>query len=217
MQEKQQLLLDALNSRYATKVFDPDNKIEDEKLQALLESIPLTPSAINAQPWHLFVVRNLQEKTRLAEAAMGYNQPKYINADSLFIFCAKTDFTLDDFVAVEEMVAKVRNKGVDEARITSMSGYIESMEAEDKKQWLQKQLYLMLGQFLTSCAILQVDSCPIEGFDPKHMDQLLNLSEKGLTAVVTVAVGYRAADDFNQLDRAAKARFPAEEVITLID
>jgi len=217
MQETNQILLKALKTRYATKVFDADKKIDKDKFQTLLETLPLTPSAINSQPWHVFIVRNQQEKQRLAEAAMGYNRPKYTDADYLFIFCAKTNFTIEDFIVIEKMVATVRNTEVDEPRIQAMSGYISSMDNEEIQQWTKKQVYIMLGQFLASCALLEIDSCPIEGFDPEKMDDLLNLADKGLSSVVTVATGYRSKDDFNQLDKAPKARFQAKELITIIE
>ncbi len=191
-------------------------KIENEKIQILLESIPLTPSAINSQPWHVYVIRNQQEKQRLAAAAMEYNRSKYTDADYLFVFCAKTDFTVEDYVAIEKRVTQIRNTEVDQGRVQTMSGYIHSMEKEQIQQWTQKQLYIMLGQFLTSCVLLEMDACPIEGFEPLQMNKLLNLSEKGLTSVVTVSVGYRDKDDFNQLDKAPKARLPIDEVMTII-
>ncbi len=217
MEEKTKILLSALNNRYATKVFDPDKKIPKEKVDALLESIPLTPSSINAQPWHIFVVSNQKMKENLAQAAWGINQTKYINADYLFIFCAKKDYTLLDYIHLEELVARVRGVELDQKRIEGIGPYVEGMQGEEKEHWLKKQCYIMLGQFLTSCALLELDACPIEGFLSDKMDKLLGLPGKGLTSVVSVAVGYRDKNDFNQLHKAPKIRYPAEEILTILD
>ncbi len=217
MEEKTKNLLAALNNRYATKVFDPDKKIPKEKVDALLESIPLTPSSINAQPWHIFVISNQKMKENLAQAAWGINQTKYINADYLFIFCAKKDYTLADYIHLEELVARFRGVELDQTRIEGIGPYVEGMQGEEKDHWLKKQCYIMLGQFLTSCALLELDACPIEGFLPDKMDKILGLPGKGLTSVVSVAVGYRDENDFNQLHKAPKVRFPAEEILTILD
>jgi nitroreductase/dihydropteridine reductase len=90
------------------------------------------------------------------------------------------------------------------------------MSADECQEWLKRQLYIVFGQFLTSCALLDIDSCPIEGFDTKAMDQLLGLKEKGLTSVVSAVIGERDMSDFNTLDKAAKTRFPREKMITEI-
>ena len=63
------------------------------------------------------------------------------------------------------------------------------------KSWATKQAYLVLGNLLTVCAIEKVDSCPIEGFSPDKYDEYFALSEKGLSAVLVMAVGHRAKDD----------------------
>ena len=66
---------------------------------------------------------------------------------------------------------------------------------EEIKSWATKQAYLVLGNLLTVCAIEKVDSCPIEGFSPDKYDEYFALSEKGLSAVLVMAVGHRAKDD----------------------
>ena len=57
----------------------------------------------------------------------------------------------------------------------------------------------------------QLDSCPMEGFDPQGYDSVLGLTEKGLTATLVMPVGYRAADDF--MASLAKVRRPVAEVV----
>ena len=133
-------LLKALKNRYATKVFDASKKIEAEKIDTLLESLLLTPSSVNSQPWHVFVISNQEEKQRLAAAAWEYNQPKYINADYLFVFCAKTSFEAEDVVAVETLASQIRDIELDQQRVDLVNTYIEAMDATEKQHWLKKQV-----------------------------------------------------------------------------
>lgn len=209
-----QYLLDVLKNRYTTKMFDASARVPDDKIEALIESLVLTPSSINSQPWHVYVVSSPEEKQRLSKAAWDDNKPKFVDCDYLFVFCAKTDFTAEDFLEIETLVARVRQRELAHERVKMMSNYLEHMDPVEKKYWLQQQIFIMLGQFLTSCAIMEVDACPIGGFSNEVMDELLELKARGLTSVVTAAVGYRHPEDFNQLELAAKVRFSRDKVIT---
>jgi len=48
---------------------------------------------------------------------------------------------------------------------------------------------------LAAAAELKIDSCPMEGFDKAEFNKILGLNEKGLSASVIGAVGYRSQDD----------------------
>ena len=59
-----------------------------------------------------------------------------------------------------------------------------------------RQAYIALGVALVAAAEQQVDSTPMEGFDPAKVDEILGLKERGLRSVVLLPLGYRdpAAD-----------------------
>ena len=78
----------------------------------------------------------------------------------------------------------------------------------------EKQVYLALGALLQGAGALEIDACPMEGFDQVKLDEVLGLSEQGLTSVVLVALGYRSELDFNA--KLPKSRLPVEALITLI-
>ena len=67
------------------------------------------------------------------------------------------------------------------------------------------------GEAMNMAATLEIDATPIEGFDPRILNEELGLREQGLTSVVIAALGYRGADDFNA--KLPKTRFPMERVI----
>lgn len=207
----------ALQQRYCTKVFKKNTTIDKKKVDALLNSLTLAPTSINSQAWHLFAISDPAEKARLAEASWPNNQGKYKDGAYLFIFCAKTDFSQEDLLELEALTANIRGVEVNQERVAMLTDYLAGMPSDECQEWLIRQVYIVLGQFLTSCALLGIDSCPIEGFDKKAMDELLGLKEKGLTSVVSAVIGERAPDDFNTLDKAAKIRFPRAKMITEIN
>jgi len=207
-------LQQALEQRYATKVFDPSGAADEAKIETLIETLRLAPSSINSQPWHLYLITNADEKARIAAAAWDANQPKFRDGSHLFVFCAKTAFGAAEIREIEQRVAEVRGGEVNEQRVAMMSNYVLGMSEAERGEWMKKQVYLMFGQFLLSCALLDLDACPVEGFVPQRLDELMALEARGLTSVVVGVVGQRSTDDFNGLDKAAKVRFPRERFLT---
>jgi len=63
------------------------------------------------------------------------------------------------------------------------------------QQWAAHQAYLALGNFITGAALMGIDTCPMEGFQPDEYDRILDLAPKGLASVACCAAGYRAAAD----------------------
>ena len=93
-----------------------------------------------------------------------------------------------------------------------MLGSVEgAAKAGTLDAWNTRQVYIALGTFLTSCALLGIDACPMEGFQPEEYDKILGLAAQGYHAVVLATAGYRADDD--AAASLKKVRFPASEMI----
>lgn len=61
--------------RQSCRNYDPDRPIEEEKLAAILESVRLSPSACNGQPYHLTVCRGeVAKQVEKATMSMGMNR-----------------------------------------------------------------------------------------------------------------------------------------------
>lgn len=63
-------MLEVIQSRRAVRRYAPD-PVSDEQLEPLLEAMRWAPSAGNAQPWRVKVVRDAETKGKLAGAALG--------------------------------------------------------------------------------------------------------------------------------------------------
>ena len=79
------------------------------------------------------------------------------------------------------------------------------------REWGVRQVYIALGNFMTSAAVLGVDTCPMEGISPADYDKVLGLEGTEFETVVACAAGYRAADD--KYATLSKVRYAASEVI----
>ena len=63
-------------NRQSCRYFDNAKQVEDEKIQAILESTILSPSACNAQPYHFTVCKGEKAK-EVAEATRGMGMNKF--------------------------------------------------------------------------------------------------------------------------------------------
>ena len=70
-------------------------------------------------------------------------------------------------------------------------------DKQDLDAWVDRQIYIALGNLLLAAGALGVDACPMEGIDVQALDSALGLRDKGLRSVVMVALGYSGDDDFN--------------------
>jgi nitroreductase / dihydropteridine reductase len=206
-----QELLAQLNRRYATKQFDTTKKLSAEQLDALLETLRLSPSSFGLQGWGFVVVEDAAIRAQLLPYA--WNQPQITDASHLIVLCRRTDVDTDFVTRFIESTAAAR--GIDAATLDGykgmMLGFLEGKSEDDKNTWLAKQTYVAQGMLLSSCAMLGIDACPMEGFDPAKFNEILGLADHNLAACTIVPVGFRnKADGYAH---AAKVRFAKEDVI----
>jgi nitroreductase len=205
-------LLHQLNWRYATKQFDPERKISPEDWLTLEEALVLTPSSFGLQPWKFIVVTDPVVREKLV--AVSWGQRQVAEASHLVVFAIKKNLTEADIDAYLNRIAEVR--GVTRASLSGLrdmllGSIIRGMDDAARQAWAARQVYIALGNFLNSAALLGIDAGPMEGFLPDKYDEILVLPERGLTSVVIAAAGYRAATD--KYSATPKVRFQREEVI----
>ena len=88
------------------------------------------------------------------------------------------------------------------------------MDNDKKQVWVDKQIYIALGNLMTVCANMRIDSCPVEGFIAPKYDEILGLTKKGLSSVVVLPIGYRDEDDKYASNK--KVRFSRDKVVVKI-
>lgn len=207
-------IITKLEWRYATKEFDPAKKISEEDMHVLLESARLAPSSYGLQPWKFVVVENPELRQKLKEA--GWNQPQITDASHLVVLCRLAALDESHVQKHVEKTAALRTVSLEELSgfKDMMIGDIKNRTKEGLEHWMAKQVYIALGFMLHTAAQMQIDTCPMEGFDPKRFDEILELDKLGVNSVVLCALGHRKEGD--KLAKVAKARFHKEEVVHVI-
>lgn len=201
-------IIDSLNWRYAAKVFDPDKKISDETFNDFLEAVRLSPSSFGLQPWKFIVVKNTDVRSKIKEAA--YGQAQVVDASHLIVFAVDKNFSVGNYIKSVATVRGVPAESLDDYK-GMIDGFLAPLSPDEKTEWATKQVYLALGITLVSAAAMEIDSCPMEGFDGKVVDEILGLKTLGLESRVLLPVGYRSSND--KYASLPKARYSKEEVV----
>jgi nitroreductase len=205
-------LLEHLNWRYATKQFDPAKTIAPEIWTALEDALVLTPSSYGLQPWKFLAIASPELKAQLQP--FSWNQSQVTDCSHYVVFAIKKNLTTEDVDRFMSRTAELRGGTVDAMvgyRNLIVSDLVDGARSFSINQWSTRQAYIALGNFMTSAALLGVDTCAMEGIEPVNYDRVLGLSVKGFTVVVACAAGYRS--DVDKYATLAKVRFPKSEVL----
>jgi len=206
-------ILEALQWRYATKVFDRAKKIPEDTWAALEQSLVLTPSSYGLQPWKFLIVKDPAVRERLV--AHAWNQRQVADASHLVVMAVRTTYTEADVDANIMRIAEVRGGTPDSLigfkRMIMKTLVDAGYSDKDLMHWTKCQSYIALGQLMICAALLGLDACPMEGFDAAKFDEVLGLTNRGYTCAVLCPVGYRSEDD--RYATLPKVRFADDAVI----
>ncbi|WP_339767888.1 NAD(P)H-dependent oxidoreductase [uncultured Pseudosulfitobacter sp.] len=205
-------LLELLNWRYATKKMDTTKVVPQEKLDVIIEAVRMAPTSSGTQPFELIVVTNPDKLAALQEAARG--QAQITEGSHLLVFAAWDDYTTDRIDEVVDLNVEARGD------LPMLKTYYDNLksnyvprDAAVNYAHAARQAYIALGIALVAAAEQEVDSTPMEGFDPDTVDEILDLKARGLRSVVLLPLGYRdPAGDW--LLPMAKVRKSRETIVT---
>ncbi len=204
-----------LHWRYATKKMDPAKSVPQEKVDAIIEAIRLAPTSSGTQPFELLVVTNPDIRAQIRKAA--HDQAQITDGSHLLVFAAWDNYTserIDDVVQLN--IAERGEMPLLNAYYDNLKAAYVPRDAETNHAHAARQAYIALGIGLIAAAEQEVDSTPMEGFDPEAVDAILGLKERGLRSVVLLPLGYRDPTG-DWLLPMKKVRKPREAIVTQID
>ncbi len=207
-----EILHSQMKWRYACKKFDPTKKIREADWKILSETLQLSASSYGLQPWKFIVVQDPEIRNQLLPLAFG--QKPVVEASHFIVITCKEKMDVDHIEKMIEQTSKVR--GVDIAKLeryrtTILGDLLNGPRAAIVGHWAEKQTYIAMGAFLTTAALMEIDSLPMEGLDPAGFDKVLGLGSTGFRTVAAIACGYRSSEDTYQ--HAKKVRFDIEDVV----
>jgi nitroreductase len=190
-----------LLKRFATKKFDATKKVSQEDLEAILEAARLSCSSANIQPWSIVVVTNPELRGKLREAS--YGQPQVTDASHLLVITSVKNPTAH-IQRTAELIREAASQESADAYTKMVMGWVRPSEQENLL-WCQKQTYLALQAMMLVAAEKGIDSCPMEGFDPAKVTELLGFTDR--VATTLLPIGYALEPGL------PKVRLPLAEIV----
>ena len=210
-----QQLLEALNWRYATKVFDTTRKISADVWQTLERALVLTPTSYGLQPYRFLVISDPARRAELLPHS--WNQKQVVDASHFVVFTTRTKITgadVNKLIARISDIRKIPAESLNFYRDLMLGDIVNGPRGKIAHEWAARQTYIALGNLMTCAAVLGVDACPMEGLSPAEYDRVLGLNGSDYATVVACALGYRAAND--KYASLPKVRYETKELIQTI-
>lgn len=204
-------LIESLQWRYATKEFDAEKTIPPDTWSAIEQSMVLTPSSFGLQPWKFITITCPKTKIDLLEHS--WHQRQVTDCSHLVVLCVRDGMNQQDIDAWLDQLAETRGVSREslESYAAMMNGFFSSMDHDKTLCWATNQVYIALGQLMTSAAVLGIDACPMEGIVPAEYDRVLGLENSGFATSVACAMGYRSPDD--SYAKLPKVRYASNKVL----
>jgi nitroreductase len=197
-------LIESLNFRHACKRFESAKKIPKEELSFILEAGRLSPSSFGMEPWHFIVIQDQALKERLRPAC--WNQEQIAGCSDLVVITARVsdparrDY-FESMFARREMAPQML-----ERYLEIYQNYIDNLPS--LYDWCAKQCYIAAGNMMSYAAMIEIDSCPIEGFEKEKVETILELDSTQEEVVLLIALGYRIDP------QSKKLRLPFEQIVS---
>lgn len=204
--------LNNLHWRYATKEFDSSKKVSEENLVKTLKSIQYSPSSYGLQPYHIYVVSDEKVKRKMKLAT--FLQKQADTCSHMIVFCARVDKDdvlnrIDDYVNLTAKINETSKLKLQPMKLM-MKGSVKKRDREAHVQWASEQCHIALGFALAAATELNIDSCPMGGFDKNAICKLIRIP-KHLSPVALLPIGYRKEEP-----KRKKVRFSKEDLFTEI-
>ena len=171
-------IVETLNFRHACKVFDEKKKISEDDFNCILESARLSPSSFGFEPWRFLIVQDKALREELKKVTWGA-QGQLPMASHFCIILARKDMRYDSEY-IQNFIHNVQDFSDDviEKRLSMYKQFqtqdFKLLESSQKMfEWACRQTYIALTDMMYTAALLKIDSCAIEGFNPDMIDALL--------------------------------------------
>ena len=191
-----------LEERFATKKFD-GKKIDQDKIEQIMEMIRLSPSALNLQPWKIKIIADEDLKEKLSPASM--DQPQIKSCSHLLVFCANSNLKGN----ADKLINDLKASGIPEENIqfleSVLNNFLRMFPGEEGIHEAQQNAFIPAITAIYAAKSLGIDSCPMQGFNPAAYSEILELPDT-LVPTIIVPLGYAADKPM------PKVRFPKEEI-----
>lgn len=203
--------INAMDFRYACKLFDKTKIISDTDLTIILEAGRKSPSAFGMEPWKFIIITDDKLKNQLQPLCD--NQPQISSCSHLIIMLAAIfDVKVESGEVEQRLFAKGMTPEAVAHTVAVYKNHLKNVLDSDQNiyQWTSRQTFIAAANMMTVAASLKIDSCPIERFDKDSIEKLLSLDTSRFQLSLVMPFGYRAEA------RSKQVRRPLKEIVEFL-
>jgi len=199
MNNKEQFIK-IMDFRHACKVFDDTKKISDEDMHYILEVARKSPSSFGMEAWKFLVITNDELREKLSPLC--WDQVQITSCSHLVIVLAGIEtLKVESGVVRSQLMRRNLPQEKLDAFIKVYASHLEDVLNDDNKiyQWSARQTYIAAANMMSVAATIEIDSCPIEGFEKEKVEQVLGLDTSKFQVAMILPFGYRLNEQSKQL------------------
>jgi nitroreductase len=179
--------LRALQFRHACKVFDEKRALPRTDLDYILEAGRLSPSSLGLEPWRFLVIEDKALRRHLRPAC--WNQSQITTASALIVILALKSELKPETAYAKRMLRRLVNS---EAELQEAMEIYRDIVRGDLTAWSVAQCHIAATQMMIAAAVIGIDSCPMGGFTPEAVAEVLKINRGDVEIALLLALGYRA-------------------------
>ncbi|HSM62764.1 MAG TPA: NAD(P)H-dependent oxidoreductase [Gillisia sp.] len=203
--------IEALRWRYATKKFDENRILSEDKIEILKHAFNLTATSYGLQPIKMVIVHNKKVQAKLVEHS--FNQKQVASASHVLVLCIEREINekfIENYFNYVQKIRATPNEILSPFKDFLIDDF-KNKHMDEIASWATNQAFLAMGTLLTVAATEAIDACPMEGFEPDKYDEVLGLDKLNLRSVLVLPVGFRAKDDM--FSEFKKVRRPLSDMV----
>ena len=191
---------DAIYQRRAVKHYDPEHEFTDDEIKKLMEAAVQSPSSFNIQNWRFVLVRDKELRQKIRAAAN--DQAQVTDASLLIVMTA-------DLKAWEKTPDRYWRDAPQEVAdlLVNWMGPFYQGKDELQRDEAMRSCGLAGQTIMLAAKAMGYDSCPMIGFDPVQVAELINLPSDHVIGFM-IAVGKATKPAWPK-----PGQLPLEEVI----
>lgn len=173
--------------RFACKLFDATRTLARPDLDYVLEAGRLSPSSLGLEPWRFLVVEDPALRRHLRPAC--WNQVQITSASAVVVILALTAELSPETGYAARMV---RRLVASEAELEEAMEIYRGIPHQSRAAWSIAQCHIAAADMMLAAAALGIDSCPMGGFEPEAVADVLGIDRARCEVALLLALGYRA-------------------------
>ena len=166
----------AIRERRSVKHYDPNHEMSDAEINGLLELALLSPTSFNMQNWRFVVVADQAKKDAICEAA--WNQAQVKEASITVVLCADLDAHVEGGRYWVNAPEPVR-----EMLVPMIAPFYEN-NPQLQRDEAMRSVGIAAQTLMLAAKDMGYDSCPMIGFDPAKVGDIIDLPEHHLIGML---------------------------------